>query len=106
MSILLVRPSKLEGEVRAPPSKSYTHRAATLALLAEGESRILNPLESLDTGATLEACKLLGGEVSVLEGREWRIGGTEGKLKPRARLIDAKNSGTTLRLMTAVASHS
>ncbi|MEM2866347.1 MAG: 3-phosphoshikimate 1-carboxyvinyltransferase [Candidatus Hadarchaeales archaeon] len=105
MSSLLIRPSKLEGEVRAPPSKSYTHRAVSLALLAEGESRVRSPLRSLDTEATLDACRVLGAGVSALP-EEWRVEGTEGKLKPRSHLIDAKNSGTTLRIMTAVASHS
>jgi 3-phosphoshikimate 1-carboxyvinyltransferase len=105
MASLLVRPSKLRGRVRAPPSKSYTHRAASLALLASGESEIREPLWSLDTEATLEACRLLGAGVSVLsEGGEWRLEGTGGRVRPRSPLIDARNSGTTLRIMTAVAS--
>lgn len=100
--MLKVKPSKLAGEVKAPPSKSYTHRAFMVALLARGESKIINPLVSFDTEATIEAARTLGAEVSQ-EGDVWRVLGTAGELKPRADIIDARNSGTTIRLMSAIA---
>lgn len=100
--LLKVKSSKLAGEVRAPPSKSYTHRAFTVALLARGESRVINPLMSFDTEATVEAAGNLGGEVSQ-ENDVWRVLGTGGDLRPRTDLIDVRNSGTTLRLMGAIA---
>lgn len=102
MALLKVKPSKLAGEVKAPPSKSYTHRAFMVALLARGESKIINPLLSFDTEATIEAARTLGAEVSQ-EGDVWRVLGTAGELKPRADTIDARNSGTTIRLMSAIA---
>ncbi|MEK6987959.1 MAG: hypothetical protein AABX97_07690 [Candidatus Thermoplasmatota archaeon] len=40
------KPSKVSGTVRAPPSKSYTHRAILLAALSGGPCRILRPLLS------------------------------------------------------------
>lgn len=103
MSQLRVRPSKLAGEVVAPPSKSYTHRAFVISLLAEGESTIKNPLLSLDTRATIDAIKELGAEVTQ-DKEVWKVKGVGGNIMSRTRVIDAKNSGTTLRLLTAVAS--
>jgi 3-phosphoshikimate 1-carboxyvinyltransferase len=100
---LEVHPSRVEGKIVAPPSKSYTHRAFTICLLAKGKGKIEQPLLSLDTLATLEACKLLGAGVEV-EGENYRISGTAGKLKPSGDVIDARNSGTTMRFMTAVCS--
>lgn len=100
--MLKVKPSKLAGEVKAPPSKSYTHRAFMVALLARGESKVINPLVSFDTEVTIEAARTLGAEVSQ-EGDVWRVLGTAGELKPRADTIDARNSGTTIRLMSAIA---
>lgn len=100
--MLKVKPSKLAGEVKAPPSKSYTHRAFMVALLARSESKVINPLVSFDTEATIEAARTLGAEVSQ-EGDVWRVLGTAGELKPRADTIDARNSGTTIRLMSAIA---
>ncbi|MEW6592474.1 MAG: 3-phosphoshikimate 1-carboxyvinyltransferase [Candidatus Hadarchaeota archaeon] len=102
MSLLKVRPSKISGEVAAPPSKSYTHRAFMIALLAGGESRIRAPLLGLDTMATIDAAKTLGAEVSQ-DGEVWHVRGTGGKIKPNKDVIDAKNSGTTIRMVSAIA---
>ncbi len=73
-----------------------------VALLARGESRIDDPLLGLDTEATIEAVKSMGAEV-VQDGEVWRVHGTAGSLKPSTDLIDARNSGTTIRLMSAIA---
>lgn len=102
MTWLIVEPSKPEGEIEAQPSKSYTHRAASVGLLAEGESSIIHPLHSLDTQATLDAARILGAKVSENE-RTWGIVGTGGELSPQKNKIDVKNSGTTLRFMSAIA---
>jgi len=103
MTLLRVRPSKLAGEVVAPPSKSYTHRAFAVGLLAKGESRITDPLIGLDTKATIDAAEILGAKISQAR-EEWVVQGTGGKLEPKTDLIDAQNSGTTIRIMSAIAS--
>lgn len=102
MAQLKVKPSKLSGEITAPPSKSYTHRAFMIAALARGESKIVNPLLGLDTQATIDAVRALGAEITQ-EDDVWRVSGTGGKIKSRADMIDARNSGTTIRLMSAIA---
>jgi len=102
MTLLKVKPSKLAGEVVAPPSKSYTHRAFAVGLLAKGESRITDPLIGLDTKATIDAAEILGAKISNIR-ETWVVHGTGGNLKPKTDLIDAKNSGTTIRIMSAIA---
>lgn len=102
MASLKVKPSKLSGEVTAPPSKSYTHRAFMIALLAKGESRITKPLLGYDTMATIDAARNLGAEI-VQEGDVWRVRGTGGNIRPSTHTIDARNSGTTIRMMSAIA---
>lgn len=99
--IVSVRVERISGEVRAPPSKSYTHRAIAAALLAPGESRIYNPLYSRDTEATINAARLLGARLQ-LKKDEIEI---EGGKRPKTpeNIIDAMNSGTTLRIMTCIA---
>lgn len=92
---------RVEGKVEAPPSKSYTHRAFILALLANGRSRIIRPLLSEDTLATLSAVEAFGAEVER-EAEVVEIYGTDGKLAS-PEFIDCKNSGTTLRLLMGVA---
>ena len=103
MSRLVVEPSTVSGKVRAPPSKSYTHRAFILAAMAKGKSRIKNPLISLDTLATIDGIRSLGAKVKR-HNDVWVIDGTGGKISPKkGTIIDAKNSGTTMRLLSAVA---
>jgi 3-phosphoshikimate 1-carboxyvinyltransferase len=103
MAVLRVRPSTLSGEITAPPSKSYTHRAFAIGLLARGNTEVVGPLLSLDTRATIEAARILGAEIAR-RGETWRVAGTAGNIEPRQELIDVGNSGTTLRLMSAIAS--
>jgi len=96
----LVRPSRVSGRTRAPPSKSYTHRAFLLGALSGGPCRVSWPLLSDDTEATLAGLEALGADVRR-EGHEVRIA-SDGLRAPVAE-IDARNSGTTLRLLTGVA---
>lgn len=96
-----VGPSTLIGAVQAPPSKSYTHRAFAAALLARGESVVERPLLSKDALATMKACRMLGAEVRE-SGASAAISG--GELKLPDNVIDAENSGTTLRFFTAISS--
>ncbi|MEM3402055.1 MAG: 3-phosphoshikimate 1-carboxyvinyltransferase [Candidatus Hadarchaeales archaeon] len=101
MQLLRVQPSKLSGEITAPPSKSYTHRAFAIALLAEGKSRIKNPLLGHDTMATIEAARILGAKIAR-KGDIWEVTGVGRKISPTLEEIDAKNSGTTMRLFSAI----
>lgn len=99
--MLRIRASTVAGRVEAPPSKSYTHRAFALALLARGETRVEEPLLSEDPLATLEAVERMGGA---------RLGSEEGAIIVESDGVDAardvldcKNSGTTMRLFSAIA---
>ncbi len=98
---LRVRPSTIEGEVSSSPSKSYTHRAMALALLAEGTSHLRRPLLSGDTLATLSAVRKFGAEVDR-EGEVLHING--GRLRCPDDVINVDNSGTTIRIMAGIAS--
>jgi chorismate synthase len=98
--------SKIRGEISAPPSKSYTHRAIICASLADGKSTIHNPLLSEDTEATLEACKALGAVVLKKSREEIIIQGTNGILRNKKNTIDCKESGSTLRFILPLAAMS
>ncbi len=102
-----ITPSKLAGEVLVPASKSHTIRALLIATLAEGESRIVNPLDSADTRACLAACRALGAEIveipAAAEPGELVVRGVAGRLRIPEAPIDVMNSGTTLYLAAGVA---
>jgi 3-phosphoshikimate 1-carboxyvinyltransferase len=94
-----VSPSRVHGTVRAPPSKSYTHRALLAAGYAAGAT-VRDPLESADTRATARAVGAYGGAV------EWAddaaaVEGFDGRPETPSDVVDCANSGTTMRLTTA-----
>lgn len=100
-------PSRLRGTVVVPGDKSVSHRAAILNALASGPARVENFLVGEDTGATLDCLRALGVGWS-LEGGEG-VGATlriRGRGRERLResedVLDARNSGTTMRLLAGV----
>ncbi|MFH1722822.1 MAG: 3-phosphoshikimate 1-carboxyvinyltransferase [Candidatus Altiarchaeota archaeon] len=105
MDLTVNSSEELKGTVKAPPSKSYTIRAYIASLLANGTSTIIEPLDSLDTNACLDAIKILGAKVKEVDGG-LEITGVEGEITHPGKTIDTKNSGTTIRILTAVAASS
>lgn len=99
-----ITPSSVTGEVSAPPSKSYTHRAVILASLAAGESIIENPLVSDDTLYTINACRALGADIKQ-DGTSLRVTGTGGQIRVarNRQKIFVGNSGSTIRMVAPLA---
>jgi 3-phosphoshikimate 1-carboxyvinyltransferase len=93
------RKVKIAGTVRVPGDKSISHRAVMLSALAEGESRIRGFLHAGDTLATVAMVRALGAEVREISPTELQIHGRglRGLAEPED-VIDAGNSGTTLRI--------
>jgi len=100
MPTLSVYPSTIKGRVRAPPSKSHTHRALVLASLCDGPVVVKEPLISDDTKATIGAINAFGSSVERKDDGSIIVRGA--LAKPKA-IIDAGGSGTTIRLMTGIA---
>lgn len=93
----------LLGLVELPPDKSIAHRAALLAALADGTSRLVNYPSAADPQSTLSCLRQLGVPIYedahgilVVEGR-----GLEGLRAPNQPL-DCGNSGTTMRLLAGI----
>ena len=103
MNITLERSGAVDITIRAPPSKSYTHRALIAAALARGDSTLERVLRSDDTLITASALGRLGIPLNW-EGEQIRVSGTGGILHCSAHtVIDMGDSGTSLRLLTSVA---
>lgn len=103
MELTVGKAENINGHVNAPPSKSFTHRAILIASLAKGVSKIKHPLYSEDTNATLESCQALGIDIKT-NVEECLIMGTGGNFKTPEDILNVRNSGTTLRLMSSAAS--
>jgi 3-phosphoshikimate 1-carboxyvinyltransferase len=90
------------GRMTLAGDKSVSHRAALLAALAQGESRLRNFASAADCASTLRCLAALGvpvrsdGDVVVIEGAGLAA------LRPPAAPLDAGNSGSTLRMLAGV----
>jgi len=93
----------VRGEVSVPGDKSVSHRAVMLASLAQGESRVRGFLHAEDTLRTVGMMRALGASVEPVSPTELRIQGTglRGLSEP-ADVIDAGNSGTTIRIGSGI----
>ena len=96
-----VSKSMLHGKIICPYNKTYTHRAIFLASLSTGKSIIKHALKSNDIAATLNACKNFGAK--IYENNE-SITVENNNCSVINTFIDAQNSGTTIRIATAISS--
>jgi 3-phosphoshikimate 1-carboxyvinyltransferase len=97
----------LRGRIRVPGDKSISHRALMLGAIAQGETRIQGLLLGEDPRSTAKCFQAMGVEMSSLEDEWVTVRGVGlGNLQEPADVLDAGNSGTTLRLMLGLlASH-
>ncbi len=104
MTERVLLPGVARGGVRAPPSKSYTHRALLAAFLHGGPFRIVHPLDSADTEATRRGLGALGGQFRTNRDH-WTMLHVS-KLPAhshRSVRIQCDESGTTLRFLATLA---
>ena len=113
-----IRQSTVNGVITIPPSKSHTIRALLIAALAEGESTIVNYLDSDDTRACIHAIQQFGAQVGdpydvrdnngqstgykalTVKSLVWQA---DAGIHHNMREIDVGNSGTTLFLTAGIA---
>ncbi len=93
----------IKGEFVPPPDKSISHRAVIFSSIAEGKSVIKNFLRAEDTLSTVSAFRALG--IDITEERTGEIivhgRGINGLREP-GNVIDCRNSGTTMRLLSGI----
>ncbi len=94
---LKISPSRLCGEIKAPPSKSCAHRMLICAALAGGDSRISGISGSEDMLATLDCIEALGARYEK-NGGTVTVRGRRGKT-PEGAVLRCRESGSTLRFM-------
>ena len=96
------RARTLSGTVRSPGDKSISHRYAMLAAIAEGTSEIRNFASSQDCCSTLRCLRGLGADVLESGGTVTVTGRGLHGLSAPAGMLDAGNSGTTIRLLSGI----
>ncbi|MFB2971190.1 3-phosphoshikimate 1-carboxyvinyltransferase [Aerosakkonema sp. BLCC-F183] len=109
-SLLIQKPTSglyVASAIRVPGDKSISHRALMLGALATGETQIQGLLLGEDPRSTAECFRALGAEISELNTElVWVRGIGLGQLLEPNDILNAGNSGTTMRLMLGIlASH-
>lgn len=95
---------KVRKEISVCGDKSITHRAIMLASLAEGNSKIKNYLSADDCLRTISCLQKLDVLIKEEKGTLLVQGkGREGLSEPD-EILDAGNSGTTIRLLSGILS--
>ena len=98
---------RLRGTLTIPGDKSISHRALMLGAIAEGETVIEGLLLGEDPRSTAVCFRAMGAQISELNSQSVTVKGVGlGNLQEPQDLLDAGNSGTTMRLMLGLlASH-
>jgi 3-phosphoshikimate 1-carboxyvinyltransferase len=97
---------RIRGDIEVPADKAIGHRAALIGAIADGTTRAKNFPESADCLSTLRCLERLG--VSI-EREAAGFGGTVritgkglGGLEGPDSILDAGNSGTTVRMLSGI----
>jgi 3-phosphoshikimate 1-carboxyvinyltransferase len=93
----------LRGTLKVPPDKSISHRAALATLLSTRETTVHDYLPAEDTLATLDAIEAFGARVERAKTSVQITGvGLAWAPEPQS-VIDARNSGTLIRIILGIA---
>jgi 3-phosphoshikimate 1-carboxyvinyltransferase len=107
MAITVSQPSTLRGVIKAPGDKSISHRSVIFNSLARGDALVTNFSPGEDCTSTVNIMRALGVHIertpsSDDSGDSLRIKGAADDLAEPAVILDAGNSGTTMRLVSGL----
>jgi 3-phosphoshikimate 1-carboxyvinyltransferase len=98
-----IRPARnIVGTVRLPGDKSISHRYAMLGAVAEGRTTIRGFSSAADCASTLGCLRGLGAAITR-QGSDVAIEGAGlTGLRAPERMLDAGNSGSTIRMLSGI----
>lgn len=116
MNKIITKSSPLTGTVRIPGDKSISHRSVMLGAISEGDTCVRGFLKSADCLATIDCFRKMGIDIEegpdtgklfpdaapdepilTIHGR-----GLHGLSAPSGIVLNAQNSGTTVRLLSGI----
>ena len=99
----ITRPATLAGELAVPGDKSISHRALILNAMAHGSARVTGLSNGEDVMSTLACLRGMGVEITAGSNPgEYAIAGKGPKLEEPFDILDAGNSGTSMRLLAGL----
>lgn len=99
----IVTPNKtgLRGVIDIPSDKSISHRAAIFSALTHAQCEIFNFSSGKDCHSSLAVLKELGVQVEFKNPKDLILTSPKKFIAPQ-NILDAGNSGTTIRLMSGI----
>ena len=100
---IISRPASLKGEIAVPGDKSISHRALILNAMASGTAHVTGLSNGEDVMSTMACLRGLGVEITegALPG-EYHVTGQGPLLEEPGDILDAGNSGTSMRLLSGL----
>ncbi len=92
----------LRGELSVPGDKSISHRSVMFGALAEGTTEVTNFLTGADCLSTISCFRQMGIEIEQKDTHVLVHGKGLHGLKAPSEILDAGNSGTTVRLLSGI----
>jgi 3-phosphoshikimate 1-carboxyvinyltransferase len=94
--------NSLQGEITVPGDKSISHRSVMIGAISEGVTEITGFLSAADPLSTVSCFNSLGIESRFKQNTLFIFGKGLHGLRQPAKMLDAGNSGTTIRLMSGI----
>ncbi len=100
---MLLQPAhSLKGTIQIPGDKSISHRSVMFGALAEGLTEVTHFLQGADCLSTIACFQKLGIEIENTDKRILIHGRGLHGFHPADSVLDAGNSGTTVRLISGI----
>ena len=100
--MIIKRANSMKGELTVPGDKSISHRGIMFGAIAEGTTELEGFLDGADCRSTISCFRQMGIEISQDHDRVQIHGkGLYGLRQPKD-MLDAGNSGTTVRLISGI----
>ena len=100
--VVVTGSSRLRGDFSLPGDKSISHRSALFAAIGEGRSEIRNYSTAQDCQSTLDCLEALGVAITRSPTLATVEGVGLGGLRESATMLDAGNSGSTIRMLSGI----
>ena len=96
-------PQRLSGSLAVPGDKSVSHRSLILNAIAQGQATVTGVSDGADVRSTAGCLRAMGVSIDPLaEPGSFRVAGPGADLDEPADMLDAGNSGTSMRLLSGL----
>jgi len=102
MSLPIFPTKTIRGRISVPGDKSISHRALMLGAIAEGETVICGLAPGEDVRSTIHCLRQLGVSIREKDNEIYLKGYGRAGLQKSEKILDAGNSGTTMRLLSGI----